>query len=157
MKTLFKQPPVRRFPLHVYLFVGPSGTGKTQHAKTLSKSLGLEPCFFPVQVFSTLSTLQCWVDPSVDRQFVVLDDFTPRCLALQDLLQLLDPHSAVELPVKGHPPLWWDPHYVVITTSHSPDSWFPYKNAGERQALMRRIHATYLFSKASPSKQVSLE
>lgn len=132
--------PERTHPLEVFLFYGPSGTGKSQFARQQAKLGGYLPYVLPIGK-------DFWLTPSmVGKNFVIIEDFKSN-LSLKDLLNLLDVYP-IEVPIKGGF-TWWVPHIIVVTTNRSPHDWYAYNDRDdEKQAVFRRFTGgAYRFDK----------
>ncbi|ALE29701.1 replication associated protein [Lake Sarah-associated circular virus-29] len=85
--------PERTVPLELYLFYGPSGTGKSQFARDQARLAKMNPYVLPIGK-------DFWVTPAMcGKKYYIIDDFKSN-LGLSDLLRLLDTYP-VEAPNKG--------------------------------------------------------
>jgi len=85
--------PRRVAKMEVYLFYGPSGTGKSQFARDQADAAGYDPYVLPIGKDFWLTPTMC------GKKYVIIDDFKSN-LGLKDFLNLLDKYP-VEAPTKG--------------------------------------------------------
>lgn len=131
--------PRRETPMEVYLFYGPSGTGKSQFARDQAEQAGYDPYVLPIGKDFWLTPAMC------GKKYVIIDDFKSN-LGLKDFLNLLDKYP-VEAPTKGGF-IWWYPDIVVVTTNRSPHDWYQYNTRDdEKNAVFRRFTGAYRFDK----------
>lgn len=122
--------PSRTWQTKVYLFIGPTGTGKTRTAHHLYPQLWTKPPGL-------------WYDSYDAHETVLFDDFDGTDIPFCFLLRLLDRY-ALWAPVKGSY-VNWVPKIIIITSNHEPDEWYHRGNPEFNAPLIRRITAKFAF------------
>jgi len=122
--------PARDWITKVYVFIGPTGTGKTRTAHHLFPQLWTKP---PGP----------WYDTYDAHEIVLLDDFDGSDIAFTFLLRLLDRYNLLS-PVKGSYANW-APRTLIITSNYPIDEWYNRGDPSRNAPLHRRITNTFMF------------
>lgn len=133
--TRYLPPPERPLP-NVYLYYGPSGTGKTRTAIERSEAMGLD--WHKQTPFAKFHT-------GIEREppVYILDEFTG-WWPLDYLLTFLDRYRLLLETKFGECYLMAE--YIYITTNRHPGTWYDYTNrATQYAAIARRITGVVIF------------
>lgn len=95
---------------------------------------------FPVQ-----RPNQCWWDGYAGERLLLMDDYNPKTMQVQDLLKVCDKYPLKGLPVKsvtgGVTADWTE---VVFTSNIDPKLWWPKLAQATWDAFYRRVHIRYV-------------
>lgn len=123
--------PERTKKPQVWLFIGPSGTGKTRTAMALARGLGSVYKVPPKQS-------GFWCDRYDQETVFVIDEMSGSKMTPEFFNELLDWYP-MDVPVHGHAGHQFNSPYVFITTNYHPKFWWKKRSADQIKQTMRRI------------------
>lgn len=129
-----KTPP-RDFESIVFLFVGPSGKGKSTLARLIAKQLGTV-YFVPDRKGSGL-----YFDDYDYQDVLFFDEFDGSVMPPTSFNQLCQPFSYI-LPCHGAAGAQMRSRYIFICSNYLPASWWKNRSGDQIYQTTRRIHAT---------------
>jgi len=123
--------PPRNFKSKVFLFVGPSGTGKTRTALLLAKSLG--SVFVVPDKHSGF-----WCDDYDNQQVLFIDEFAGHRMTPSFFNGLCDRYEFV-VPAHGNPGHQLVSRFIIICSNYYPSQWWKDRDADQIKQTVRRI------------------
>lgn len=117
---------VRNWPTEVRVYWGASGAGKTR---------AVYAEFEQSDVYSHPGSV--WFDGYEGQKVVLFDDFGGSEFKITYLLKLLDRYP-MRVPIKGAF-AQWVPRFIILTSNHSPDEWYPNAKPMHVRAMKRRF------------------
>lgn len=123
--------PQRRTKPMVFLFVGPSGTGKTRTACTLARFLG---SLYKVPPKST----GFWCDAYSQETVFLIDEMTGSKMTPEFFNELVDWEQML-VPSHGSAGHQFTSPYVFITSNYHPKYWWKKRSPAQLKQTMRRI------------------
>jgi len=131
---------IPKVPPKVFWFFGDTGLGKSRMVREMCKELVPDE-----QPFSCSRSLQ-WLDGYSGQKCAILDDYRGDWAKIHELNRLLDRYE-VQVPVKGGF-VQWVPHYIFITSIHTPEQCYPNSASDTVEQINRRIHVMRRFGKS---------
>lgn len=119
-------PPSMRFPIRIFILVGPTRTGKTRWAFTK----------FP-ELYRLCTEKADWWNGYLGQKDVLIDEFDGESIKLTYMLQLLDRYP-MQVPTKGGFVRLCATNWI-ITSNIDHDQWYSMAPQGNRDAFYARI------------------
>lgn len=120
-----------RGPVEVVVWYGATGHGKTRRAYHEAREAGRSLFVVP----SVERRASPWFDGYAGQEWVLLDDYCGG-YDIHFFKRILDRYP-LNVPVKGGF-VNWSPSRIIITSNHSPDTWYPDAPPEDLAALRRR-------------------
>jgi len=129
----------------VFLFIGPSGTGKTRTAMTLASYLGT---VYKVPPKST----GFWCDDYANETVFLIDEMTGSKMTPEFFNELLDWYP-MNVPAHGTAGHIFNSPFVFICTNYHPSSWWKHRTPDQVKMTMRRIDIVIkMLNKVAPKQ-----
>jgi len=136
----------RRSKPDVYLFIGPSGHGKTRTAVNLAKHIG---SFYIVPPKAT----GFWCDDYANQDVFIIDEMDGSKMTPEFFNQLVD-WAPMNVPSHGSAGHQFTSNFVFITTNYHPKFWWRRRNVDQVKQTMRRIDVVFKFLKLPATKHL---